>query len=490
MSTVRADGGSERSARKTTSAALVAGTWAAPDAFGTFEVRDPADGSIVGRPHDVPASMAAAAVDGAQEGFLAWSSVAPRARADALRRAADLLLEQRDDFARLMTREMGKPLREALAEVAYSAGYLREYAEWAPRMGGRTARREDGSGSFATETVPVGVAVLVTPWNFPLAMGARKLAPALAAGCAAIVKPSDRTPLSMLALAELLLEAGVDARAVSVLPTTDSPGVVSALIDHPATAKLSFTGSTAVGRQLAASGGHRLLRMSMELGGNAPFIVCADAEIDAAVDGAMLAKFRNGGQACTAANRFLVAEQVAEPFVERLAERARALRAGSGLDDDVDLGPMIDVGAATRIRALVDDAVADGARVLAVGETGDAPSHVPATVLVDVPEGSRITHEEIFGPIAAVSTFRDVEEAIRRANDTPYGLAGYVYSRDVATLAHVGRSIRAGMIGTNVGLLADPAAPFGGVGDSGFGREGGPEGLAEYTSLRYVVSPA
>jgi len=471
------------------SSALMGGAWSAADAFGTFAVRDPADDHVVGRVHDVPVSAVDAAVGSARAGFRSWSAVAPRRRAEILHRAAELTMERREELARTITREMGKPLAEARGEVDYAAGYLREYAEHAPRIGGRSARREDGPGSFVTEVVPVGIAVLVTPWNFPLAMGARKLAPALAAGCAAIVKPADRTPLSMLAFAAVLLEAGVHPEAVTVLPTTDSPGVVAALIDHPATAKLSFTGSTAVGRELARRGGHRLLRMSMELGGNAPFVVCADADVESAIRGAVVAKFRNGGQACTAANRFLVAEEVAGAFTAGLGRAAQALRAGAGLDDGVQIGPMIDASAARRIGGLVDEAIADGARVVATGPTGDSPSHVPATVLADVPPASRIARDEIFGPVAAITTFRDEAEAIRLANDTPYGLAAYVFSRDADRLARVGRALRAGMVGANTGSLADPAAPFGGVGDSGFGREGGPEGLAEYTELRYVASP-
>jgi succinate-semialdehyde dehydrogenase/glutarate-semialdehyde dehydrogenase len=469
--------------------ALVDGRW---DALGgrTFPVTDPFDGTELAWVTDAGPADVAAAMEGAWAGFSAWRSTSARERADALRRAHDLLLERREELATLISTEMGKALPDSRAEVEYAAGFLREYAERAPRIEGRHAVHEQHGGRFVTQPQPVGPCVVVTPWNFPLAMGARKLAPALAAGCSVVVKPPDSTPLTMLALAGILLEAGVHPSAVSVLPTTDPVEVVRALIAHPRTAKLSFTGSTVVGRELARQGGEALLRMSMELGGNAPFLVFEDADLEAALQAARIAKFRNGGQACTSANRFLVHDSVADAFVAGLVRLADAFVLGRGTDVATTLGPMIDDRALGKVRELVGDAVRRGAVVRAGGDDRAVGRLYPATVLSDVPADARIMREEVFGPVAPVVTFSSEAEAVRLANDTEYGLVAYAFTRDAARCERLSRDLDVGMVGMNTGLVSNPAAPFGGVKGSGFGREGGPEGLEEYLQTRYVALPA
>jgi len=461
-----------------------------PVAASRITVRDPATGDVVGEAPDVSVTDVGPAMARAAEGFARWRIAPPRVRADALHRAYALLVERQEELARTLTSEMGKPFAEAREEVLYAAGFLREYAECATRLGGRTASREDGRGHFTTHEEPVGVVAVVTPWNFPLAMGARKVAPALAAGCSVVIKPSDLTPLSMLAFAAILEDAGVPSEVLSVLSTTDSPGVVAAMLDHPATAKLSFTGSTTVGRALACHAGTRLLRTSLELGGNAPFIVFDDADLDAAVEGAMLAKFRNGGQSCVAADRIYLHESIADAFTERLAGRAASLVAGHGLDPSTTLGPMITASAAARIHAVVADAQRSGARLVFRGSAPPGETFVPATVLADVPADARAMTHETFGPVAAISSFVDEDEVVAAANDTPYGLAAYLYTRDAGRLSRVGRALEVGMVGLNTGAISDPAAPFGGTKASGYGREGGHEGLTEYLQLRYLASPA
>ncbi|WP_320669227.1 NAD-dependent succinate-semialdehyde dehydrogenase [Patulibacter defluvii] len=467
---------------------LIDGEWTALDG-ATFAVTDKADDSELvhvpdAKPEDVDAIM-----EGAWEGFVAWRDTPARERAEALRRAFDLVEERSEELARLMSLEMGKALPDSRGEVAYANGFLREYAERATRIEGRNAFHESTGGRILTQRDPVGPCVFVTPWNFPLAMGTRKIAPALAAGCSVVVKPPHQTPLTMLALAGILLEAGVHPKAISVVTTTDSRGVTAKLIDHERTAKLSFTGSTPVGRALAEQGGRALLRMSMELGGNAPFLVFDDGDVAAALEAAKIAKFRNGGQACTSANRFLVHEAVAEEFTKGLVEIANGFVLGPGTDPKTTLGPMIDDHAVAKVRELVDDAVARGATVAAGGCEKAEGRYFPATVLTDVPPDARILHEEVFGPVAPVTVFRDEEEAIRLANDTEYGLVAYFFSESNSRVLRVSRLLEAGMIGVNVGLVSNPAAPFGGVKASGFGREGGPEGLDEYLNHRYVAIP-
>lgn len=467
---------------------LIDGEWTALDG-STFAVTDKADDSELvhvpdAKPEDVDAIM-----EGAWEGFVAWRDTPARERAEALRRAFELVEERTEELATLMSLEMGKALPDSRGEVAYANGFLREYAERATRIEGRNAFHESTGGRILTQRDPVGPCVFVTPWNFPLAMGTRKIAPALAAGCSVVVKPPHQTPLTMLALAGILLEAGVHPKAISVVTTMDSRGVTAKLIDHERTAKLSFTGSTPVGRALAEQGGRALLRMSMELGGNAPFLVFDDGDVSAALEAAKIAKFRNGGQACTSANRFLVHEAVAEEFTRGLVEIANDFVLGPGTDPKTTLGPMIDDNAVAKVRELVDDAVERGATVAAGGCEKAEGRYFPATVLTDVPPDARILHEEVFGPVAPVTVFKDEEEAIRLANDTEYGLVAYFFSESNSRVLRVSRLLEAGMIGVNVGLVSNPAAPFGGVKASGFGREGGPEGLDEYLNHRYVAIP-
>ncbi|MCK9251080.1 MAG: NAD-dependent succinate-semialdehyde dehydrogenase [Solirubrobacteraceae bacterium] len=468
---------------------LVAGRWTDAGADATFVVTDKADDRPLVELPDLTPDVVDRVMEGAWEGFLTWRDTPARERATVLSRAYDLVVERTEEIATLMSLEMGKALPDSRGEIAYAAGFLREYAERAPRIDGRHAFHESTGGRILTQQDPVGPCLFVTPWNFPLAMGTRKIAPALAAGCSVVVKPPRQTPLTMLALAGILVEAGLPANAVSVLTTTDSRHVTSAIIEHPRTAKLSFTGSTPVGRSLAEQGGRALLRMSMELGGNAPFVVFDDADLDAALDGVTVAKFRNGGQACTSANRILVHDAVAEEFTRGLVGIAEGLVLGRGTDPDTTLGPMVDDAAVAKVRELVDDAVSRGATVATGGNDRADGRYYPATVLTGVPADAKILHEEVFGPVAPVVTFADEEEGIARANATEYGLVAYAYTRDAARMLRVSRRLEAGMVGMNTGLVSNPAAPFGGIKDSGFGREGGPEGIAEYLETRYVAIP-
>jgi succinate-semialdehyde dehydrogenase/glutarate-semialdehyde dehydrogenase len=467
---------------------LVDGEWTALDG-STFVVTDKADDSELAHVTDAKPEDVDAVMEGAWEGFLEWRATSSRERANVLRRAWELVGERAEEIARLMSLEMGKALPDSRGEVAYANGFLLEYAERATRIEGRHAFHEQTGGRILTQRDPVGPCVFVTPWNFPLGMGTRKIAPALAAGCSVVVKPPQQTPLTMLALAGILLEAGLPPKVLSVITTTDSRHVTSAMIEHPRTAKLSFTGSTPVGRNLAEQGGKALLRMSMELGGNAPFLVFDDADVDDALEGAKVAKFRNGGQACTSANRFLVHEAVAERFTAGMVEIAEGLVLGRGTDPDTTLGPMIDDKAVEKVRELVADAVQKGAKVATGGNEQADGRYYPGTVLTDVPADAQILREEVFGPVAPIVTFRDEEEAVRMANDTEFGLVAYAYTNDAARLLRLSRTLEAGMVGMNTGLVSNPAAPFGGIKDSGFGREGGPEGLEEYLSVRYVAIP-
>ncbi|MEV4420787.1 NAD-dependent succinate-semialdehyde dehydrogenase [Patulibacter sp. NPDC049589] len=455
----------------------------------TFVVTDKADDSVLAHVTDASPEDAQATMDGAWEGFLEWRAVSPRERSNVLRRAWELVNERSDELAELMSLEMGKALPDSKGEVAYASGFLLEYSERATRIEGRHAFHESTGGRILTQRDPVGPCVFVTPWNFPLAMGTRKIAPALAAGCSVVIKPPQLTPLTMLALAGILIEAGLPPKAVSVLTTTNSRETTTALIEHPRTAKLSFTGSTPVGRNLAEQGGKALLRMSMELGGNAPFVVFDDADVDAALEGAKIAKFRNGGQACTSANRFLVHESVAEEFTKGLIEMADSFVLGPGTAEGTTLGPMVSDDAVEKVRELVADAIEKGATLAAGGTEKSDGRYYPATVLTDVPLDANILHEEVFGPVAPITTFSTEEEAVRLANDTEYGLVAYAYTNDAARLLRVSRTIEAGMLGINTGLVSNPAAPFGGIKDSGFGREGGPEGIEEYLQYRYVAIP-
>ncbi len=468
---------------------LIGGEWVDATGGGTFEVTNPATEQVLtsiadGTPADGERALAAAAAAQAE-----WRATEPRARGEILRNAFELLTERADDFARLMTLEMGKALGEARGEVAYGAEFFRWFSEEAVRIHGRYSAAPAGNTRLITMKAPVGPTLMITPWNFPLAMGTRKIGPAIAAGCTMVVKPAHETPLTMLALAGLLEEVGLPAGVLNVVTTTDSGGVCEPIITDPRLRKLTFTGSTAVGKKLVSQASDQLLRVSMELGGNAPFIVFGDADLDAAVDGAMLAKMRNIGEACTSANRFLVHTSVAEEFSARLAERMGALTVGDGTEEGVDVGPLITDKARAGVHDLVEDAVSAGARAVVGGTIPDGPGHFyPPTVLVDVPASARLLREEIFGPVAPVSTFEDEADAVARANDTDYGLVAYVFTRDHARVLRVSEALEFGMVGINTGIVSNPAAPFGGVKHSGFGREGGFEGIEEYLETKYVGS--
>jgi succinate-semialdehyde dehydrogenase/glutarate-semialdehyde dehydrogenase len=405
-----------------------------------------------------------------------------------LRRAFEAITARVDELALLMTLEMGKPLAESRAEVAYAAEFLRWFSEEAVRIDGRYAVAPTGQGRLLTMRQPVGPCLLITPWNFPMAMGTRKIGPAVAAGCTMVVKPAQLTPLSMLALGRILQEAGLPAGVLNIVTSSSARSVVDPLLADPRLRKLSFTGSTEVGKGLLAKAADQVLQVSMELGGNAPFVVFEDADLDAAVEGAVIAKMRNIGEACTAANRFHVAEAVAEEFSGRLAERLSAMRVGRGVDDGVQVGPLIDGAARDKVAELVDDAVTKGAEVLTGGKPLDGAGHFfPPTVLAGVTGDARVLKEEVFGPVAPVTTFADEAEAIAAANDTEYGLVAYLFTRDLKRALRVTEALESGMVGCNQGMVSNPAAPFGGVKQSGLGREGGPEGIDEYLSIKYVA---
>jgi succinate-semialdehyde dehydrogenase/glutarate-semialdehyde dehydrogenase len=452
----------------------------------TFTVTDPATLEAVAEVADQGIAEARQAVDAATAAFPAWSRTAPRKRSEILHRAFQLMLRDRDELARLISRENGKSLTDAAGEVTYAAEFFRWFAEEAVRPGGEYGESPAGGARTLVTHHPVGVAALVTPWNFPAAMATRKIAPALAAGCTAVLKPAAETPLTALAVARLLTEAGLPDGVVTVVTTTDSSGVVGAWLNDERVRKISFTGSTAVGRVLLRHAADRVVNSSMELGGNAPFIVTEDADLDAAVAGAMIAKFRNGGQACTAANRFYVHAAVADEFVARFGARVEKLTVGAAADG-CDIGPLISANALQRVRRTVDEAVAAGARISHQAAQPDAPGHFyPPTVLVDVPAGAAILRDEIFGPVAPITTWTDESALLEQVNDTEYGLAAYVFAGDLARALRLGESIEAGMVGINRGLVSDPSAPFGGVKQSGLGREGARDGLREFQETRYL----
>ncbi|MFL5817322.1 MAG: NAD-dependent succinate-semialdehyde dehydrogenase [Conexibacter sp.] len=464
----------------------VDGVWR--EGAGTIPVEDPATGEPLCEVADGSVDDALDAIAAADRAFEGWRATAPRERAELLRRAYELMTERTDELALLMTLEMGKPLAEARGEVAYAANFLRWYAEEAVRIGGRFTPNENGAGRMLTLQQPVGPCVFVTPWNFPLAMGARKVAPALAAGCTCVVKPAKQTPLSMLAMAQIFEQAGLPAGALNVVTTNTAGPVTQALLSDPRTRKLSFTGSTEVGRLLIAQAGEQVLRVSMELGGNAPFLVFEDADLDLAVEGAVLAKMRNGGEACTSANRFHVHERVADEFSARLASRLGAMRVGRGTEAGVDVGPLIDETQREKVEELVADAVDRGARALTGGARLDGAGYFFApTVLAGVDADARVLREEIFGPVAPIVPFAHDDEAVAAANDTEYGLVAYVFTRDVNRAFDVIERLETGMIGLNQGIVSNAGAPFGGVKHSGYGREGGPEGLQEYLETKYVA---
>ena len=464
------------------------GAWRDAEGGATFAVEDPATGETLAEVADASPADGLAALGAAHEAFAAWREVAPRERSAILRRAYELTLERADDLAEVMCLEMGKPLAQCRGEMVYAADFWLWYSEEAVRGDGRIAHAPDGSARVLAYPQPVGPCLLVTPWNFPAAMVARKLAPALAAGCTAVLKPAEETPLSALALAQVLADAGLPEGVVSVLPTSRPGELIEPLLADPRTRKLSFTGSTEVGKLLMRQAADNVLKVSLELGGNAPFVVFADADLDAAVEGAAFAKLRNIGEACTAANRFLVEASVAEEFTARLAERLGSARVGHGMEDGIEIGPLINAAAVEKAHRIVTDAVGRGARALCGGEPLDRPGHFyPATVLANVPAEAASLHEEVFAPVAPVVSFAGEDEAIARANDTRYGLVAYLYTRDLDRALCVADRLETGMVGLNQPLVSNVGAPFGGVKESGIGREGGPEGLAEFQELKYVA---
>jgi succinate-semialdehyde dehydrogenase/glutarate-semialdehyde dehydrogenase len=466
---------------------LIGGKWQ-DSAAGTFDVLNPATAGVLATVPDGQVADMQAAVDAAATALSGWRATAPRERSEALRATWQLMQDNRATLARLMTLEMGKTLTDANAEVTYASEFFRWFAEEAVRIGGELRTAPSGANRILTFREPVGVALLVTPWNFPAAMATRKIAPALAAGCTVVVKPAGETPLTTLYIASLMEQAGVPAGVVNVVTTKRSGDVVDAALADDRVRKISFTGSTAVGRVLLKKAADRIILTSMELGGNDPFLVLGDADVDAAVEGAMLAKMRNGGQACTAANRFIVHRAVADDFARKLADRMDALKVGPGVDEGVELGPMVSEKAAAGIADLVDQAVSAGATAVIGGKRiAGAGFFYEATVLTGVSTDSPIANEEIFGPVAPIITVDSDEEAVRVANATEFGLVGYVYSRDLARGLRVCEQLEVGMVGLNRGLVSDPAAPFGGVKQSGLGREGGFEGIDEYLETKYVA---
>ncbi len=466
---------------------LIAGRWVDAASGATFDVADPSTGEVLCGVADAGPEDGMAALRAAADAQRAFAATPPRARADMLMAAFRLLHERIDDLALLMTLEMGKPLAESRGEIAYAAEFFRHFAEEAVRINGGYQVAPAGGSRVLVARQPVGPCLLVTPWNFPMAMGTRKLGPAIAAGCTSVIKPAAQTPLSMLALAALLREAGVPDGVVNVVTTTRAGEVVEPQIRSGLARKLSFTGSTAVGRRLLEQCADKVLRTSMELGGNAAFIVFPDADLDAAVEGAIAAKMRNSGEACTAANRLYVHADVVDEFAARLAKEMAALPVGRGVADGARVGPLIDEAARRKVQSLVADAVERGAEVLTGGEPLTGPGYFyPPTVLTGVPASARMRHEEIFGPVAPITAFSTEEEAVAAANDTEYGLVGYVYTNDLRRALRVAEALETGMVGINQGVVSNPAAPFGGVKASGLGREGGPTGIDEFLETKYV----
>jgi succinate-semialdehyde dehydrogenase/glutarate-semialdehyde dehydrogenase len=464
------------------------GNWRDAAGGGTLAVEDPSTQEPLVDVADAQVEDGMAALTAAADKQAEWALSAPRERGEILRRAYQAIVDQTEQLALLMTLEMGKALAESRAEIAYAAEFFRWFSEEAVRIHGRYMVNTTGKGRILTMRQPVGPCVFVTPWNFPTAMGTRKIAPAIAAGCTIIVKPAQQTPLSMLALAKILEQAGLPGGVLNVLTAKKSGELIEPLLKDSRTRKLSFTGSTEVGRRLIEQSAEQVLRVSMELGGNAPFVVFEDADLDAAVEGAMLAKMRNVGEACTAANRFHVHESIAEQFAKRMAERMGALKVGRGTDPGTDVGPLIDEQQREKVSELVTDAAERGARVLLGGQPlGDRGYFYAPTVLAGVPDDARLLDEEIFGPVAPVATFSTEQQAIDAANRTEYGLVAYVYTRDLDRAFRVCERIETGMVGLNQGVVSNPAAPFGGVKQSGFGREGGFEGIGEYLETKYVA---
>ncbi len=467
---------------------FIGGEWRDASGGETLGVEDPSTGETLIEVADATPDDAKAALDACVEVQAEWAAHPPRERGEILRRAFELMTERADDLALLMTLEMGKPIAESKAEIAYASEFFRWFAEEAVRIEGRFATAPNGAGRLITMKQPVGPCYAITPWNFPAAMGTRKIGPAIAAGCTMVIKPAQQTPLSMYALAQILEECGLPAGVLNVVTSRSSGEVSKPIIGDPRLRKLTFTGSTEVGRKLVEQSAQGLLRTSMELGGNAPFLVFADADVDAAVEGAVIAKMRNIGEACTAANRFHVAGRVADEFTEKLAAKLGEMKVGRGTEEDVKVGPLIDADQRSKVAELVEDAKSKGAEVVVGGRELDGAGYFyEPTVLGGVPSEARLLKEEIFGPVAPVIGFDDEEAAIAAANDTEFGLVAYVYTSDVKRAFRVCEKLETGMVGLNQGIVSNPAAPFGGVKASGFGREGGREGIAEYLETKYVA---
>jgi succinate-semialdehyde dehydrogenase / glutarate-semialdehyde dehydrogenase len=465
----------------------IGGKWRKSSDGARFDVIDPATENKVASVASATVEDAKAALDAAHAAFPGWAAKKPRERGEILRKAFELIMRDAERLAKLITIENGKALSDSRGEVAYSAEFFRWFAEEAVRNIGQNSTAPSSGARILVHHKPAGIAVLVTPWNFPAAMATRKIGPALAAGCSVVLKPASDTPLTMLALMPILEEAGVPAGVVNVIPSRSSGKVVGAMLHDPRVRVVSFTGSTEVGRKLLHEAADNIIRPAMELGGNAPFIVFDDADIDAAIDGAMIAKMRNMGEACTAANRFYVHEKVHDEFAKKLTAKMAGLKMGNGLDDGVALGPLVNKEGLDKVIELVDDAVKKGAKVLTGGKAPGGPGFFyPATVLTNVSDNAMMLNEEIFGPVASLQTFKSEDEVVTRANDTEYGLVAYLYTKDLSKGLRVSEKLDFGMIGLNRGLVSDPAAPFGGMKQSGLGREGAHEGLMEFLETQYV----
>ena len=468
---------------------FIGGRWRAAESGERFDVIDPGTEAVIASVANAGAADARAAAAAAAEAQPDWAARAPRERAEVLRRSWELLTERADDLARLITLENGKVLAEAKGEITYAAEFFRWFSEEAVRLTGDLTTAPGGANRILVVHQPVGVAYLVTPWNFPAAMATRKIAPALAAGCAVVLKPATLTPLTALAVADVLAEAGVPDGVVNVVPGRRASVITAAVLEHERVRKLSFTGSTEVGKLLIEQAAGRVLNVSMELGGNAPFIVLADADLDAAIEGAMIAKMRHNGETCTAANRFYVEAPVADAFAAKLADAMGALPTGHGLEAGNRLGPLVDAETRDKVADLVDGAVAAGAKASVGGERPTGTGfYYPATVLTGVAADNPILAEEIFGPVAPIVSVADADEAVRLANGTTMGLVAYVYTGDLAKGLRVAEALESGMVGLNKGIVSDPAAPFGGVKESGIGREGGHEGMLDYTETKYIAT--
>jgi succinate-semialdehyde dehydrogenase / glutarate-semialdehyde dehydrogenase len=467
---------------------FIGGEWRDSSSGATLNIEDPSTGEALCAVADGTVEDATAALDAACAVQSSWAATPPRDRGEILRRTFELMNERADDLALLMTLEMGKPLAESKGEIVYASEFIRWFSEQAVRIDGRYAVNPNGSGRLLTMKAPIGPCLLITPWNFPTAMGTRKIGPAIAAGCTVVVKPAQQTPLSMFALAAIMKEAGLPDGVLNVVTSSNAGKVTGPLFDDDRLRKMSFTGSTPIGKMLMEQASKKLIKCSMELGGNAPYVVFDDADLDAAVDQAVIAKMRNGGESCVAANRFHVHSSIAEEFAARLTERLAAMPVGRGTEDGVQVGPLIDGKQQAKVAELVEDAVGKGAKVLTGGDTvGDRGYFYAPTVLSGISPDAELLREEIFGPVAPVATFETEEEVIAAANATEFGLVAYVFTRDIKRAFRVSEALEVGMLGLNRGLVSNAAAPFGGIKESGFGREGGPEGIDEYVTTKYIA---